>query len=135
MLTPDSTISHYRILRKLGSGGMGEVYLARDLTLDREVAIKVLHADVASDPDRLNRFIREAKAAAALKHANVASIHELGEAEQLHFIVMEFAEGQTLEAALKVGAMETTPMIEAAIQIADALEEAHSKQVIHRDLK
>jgi serine/threonine protein kinase/Tfp pilus assembly protein PilF len=135
MLKPDTTISHYRILRKLGSGGMGEVYLARDLTLDREVAVKVLPPDMASDPDRMHRFIREAKAASALKHANVALIHELGEAEGLHFIVMEYAEGQTLEAVLRRGPMETIPMIEAAIQIADALEEAHSKQVMHRDLK
>ena len=89
MLNPDTTISHYRILRKLGSGGMGDVYLARDLTLDREVAVKVLPPDMASDPDRMHRFIREAKAASVLKHANVALIYELGEAEGLHFIVMD----------------------------------------------
>lgn len=135
MLDPGTTISHYRILRTLGAGGMGEVYLARDTTLEREVAIKILPAEMASDPDRLRRFIQEAKAASAIQHPNVALIHELGNWEGQHFIVMEYIEGETLETNLKTGPLEIPRLIDLAIQIADALEEAHSKKIIHRDLK
>jgi eukaryotic-like serine/threonine-protein kinase len=135
MLQPGTMISHYRILQKLGSGGMGEVYLAHDTTLEREVAIKILPAELASDPDRLRRFIQEAKAASGLKHPHVALIHELGESEGIHFIVMEYVEGATLEAHIREGPMETSSLLDLAIQIADALEDAHTKHIIHRDLK
>ncbi len=130
-----STLSHYRILKKLGSGGMGEVYLAEDTTLGRTVAIKVLPAEVASDPERLRRFVQEAKAASVLKHPNVASIYELGESENIRFIAMEHVEGETLESRLKGAPIEINRLLEIAIQTTDALDEAHSKGVVHRDLK
>ncbi|HEY4492740.1 MAG TPA: serine/threonine-protein kinase, partial [Acidobacteriota bacterium] len=129
------TISHYRILKQLGSGGMGEVYLAQDTLLDRKVAIKILPADVAGDQQRLHRFVQEAKAASALNHPNVAGIYELGEAEGVHFIVMEHVEGETLDSRIKGNPMTAEEITEMAMQIADALDEAHSRHIIHRDIK
>ncbi|MCI0601450.1 protein kinase [bacterium] len=128
-------ISHYRILSKLGSGGMGEVYLAEDTNLGRTVAIKLLPVEVAADPERLRRFVQEAKAASVLKHPNVASIYELGESENIRFIAMEHVEGETLEAKLKGNPLEVNRLLEVAIQTIDALDEAHSRGVVHRDLK
>src|SRR5258706_4501426 len=95
-LKADSSISHYRIVSKNGEGGMGEVYLAQDTKLDRKVALKILPADVAANRDRMERFVREAKAAAALNHPNIAHIYEIGEVDGLHFIAMEYIEGDTL---------------------------------------
>lgn len=129
------TLSHYTILRRLGVGGMGEVYLAHDDTLDRNVAIKILPPDVASDGERMRRFIQEAKAVSAISHFNVAGIHELGQAEGVHFIVMELVEGRTLDETLKERSLSFEQIADIGIQIADALIEAHSKGVIHRDLK
>jgi serine/threonine protein kinase/tetratricopeptide (TPR) repeat protein len=128
-------ISHYKILKKLGSGGMGEVYLAEDTNLGRTVAIKILPDDVASDPSRHRRFVHEAKASSALKHPGVAGIHELGESDGIHFIVMEHVEGETLETCIKGEPLAIPQILYYAVQIADALEEAHSKGVIHRDIK
>src|SRR5262245_47994906 len=120
-------ISHYVIRNKLGAGGMGEVYLAEDTNLGRTVAIKILPPEVAADPSRLHRFIQEAKAASALKHPGVAGIHELGESDGVPFIVMEHVEGETLDSRIKTSPMETRKILDLAVQIADALEEAHSK--------
>src|SRR3990172_8462490 len=95
-LATNSTLSHYRIVSKIGAGGMGEVYLARDVKLDRKVALKVLPAAVAANRDRMERFVREAKSAAALSHPNIAQIFEIGDDNGIHFIAMEFVDGHTL---------------------------------------
>src|ERR1700687_3703720 len=95
-LSPGFNLSHYRILSKIGAGGMGEVYLAQDTKLDRKVALKILPADVASNRERMERFVREAKSAAALSHPNIAQIFEIGEDNGIHYIAMEFIDGETL---------------------------------------
>jgi eukaryotic-like serine/threonine-protein kinase len=128
-------ISHYKIQSLLGAGGMGEVYLARDTRLDRTIALKMLPASFASDQDRMQRFIREAKAASAFNHPNVAAIHDIGEAEGHHFIVMEYVEGQTLAARIAGRPMLPADIIDIVIQVADALHEAHAKGITHRDIK
>src|SRR5262245_37211798 len=133
--TVNTTISHYRILSRIGAGGMGEVYLAQDTRLDRTVALKILPAEMASDPERMRRFVQEAKAASALSHPNVAHIYEIGEANGTNFIAMEYVDGQTLDAKLKGRALETAEIIEIATQVADALDEAHSKGITNRDIK
>jgi eukaryotic-like serine/threonine-protein kinase len=129
------TLSHYKILKRLGSGGMGEVYLAQDTKLERTVALKILPAEMSSDPERTRRFIQEAKAASALEHPNVAHIHEISESEGVNFIVMQYVEGQTLDAKIQGKPIDTAEIINIGIQIVDALVESHGKGVIHRDLK
>jgi serine/threonine protein kinase len=129
-------ISHYRIVEKLGSGGMGEVYLAEDTKLDRKVALKILPLEMASNRDRAQRFLREAKAISALSHPNVCVIHEAGETEDgLLFIAMEYIAGVTLDSALGGRVLQTPEILDIAVQVADALDEAHSKGIIHRDIK
>jgi serine/threonine protein kinase/tetratricopeptide (TPR) repeat protein len=130
----DEQISHYRILKKLGSGGMGEVYLAEDTSLGRTVAIKILPSEVANDAERLRRFVQEARAASAIKHPNVASIYELGEASGRHYIAMEHVEGETLDHHIR-HPLAVNEILDIAIQAADALDDAHCKGIIHRDLK
>ena len=128
------TVSHYQVLSLLGAGGMGEVYLARDARLDRTVALKILPGDLAVDPDRMLRFAREAKAASALNHPNVATIYDVGESDGIHFIVMEHVEGETI--AARIGRPLTpSEIVDVAVQAADALDVAHAKGITHRDIK
>jgi non-specific serine/threonine protein kinase len=126
---------HYTIVRQLGSGGMGEVYLAHDTILSRPVALKLLPSEVSGIPDRMHRFVQEARAAAALNHPHIATIHGLDETDGIRFIVMEYVEGETLRARLAKGPLECSEILKIATQVADALDVAHSGGIIHRDIK
>ncbi|MEK6323716.1 MAG: protein kinase [Acidobacteriota bacterium] len=128
-------LSHYRILDKLGSGGMGEVYLAEDTRLNRRVALKLLPAEFTKDTDRVGRFVREAKAASALNHPNIITIYEIGKADGIHYIVTEFIEGETLRRHIERSRMTVQRVLDVSTQVAGALSEAHSAGIIHRDIK
>jgi len=128
------TVSHYQVLSLLGAGGMGEVYLACDSRLDRTVALKILPGEFAADPERMQRFAREARAASALNHPNVATIYDVGESDGIRFIVMEHVEGETI--AGRIGRpLRPSEVVDIAVQAADALDVAHAKGITHRDIK
>jgi serine/threonine protein kinase len=129
------TLSHYEITAKLGEGGMGEVWRAIDTALNREVAVKVLPEEMAADPERLERFKREAQAIAALNHPNIVTIHSVEEAEGLHLLTMELVDGQSLDQMLPPSGFDLDRLFALAIQIAEALASAHEKGIVHRDLK
>ena len=129
------TLSHYKVLEKIGEGGMGEVYLAKDTKLDREVAVKVLPATFSENKERLARFEREARLLASLNHPNIAAIHELEESDGVHFLALEYVPGETLAERIKRGPIPIDEALPLFKQIAEGLEAAHEKGVIHRDLK
>src|SRR6266487_1506652 len=134
-LTPDTSISHYCIVSKLGAGGMGEVYLAQDTKLDRKVALKILPAEVASNRERMERFVREAKSAAALSHPNIAQIFEIGEDAGRHFIAMEFIDGVTVREKIHRERSELGKLLRHLQHVAEGLAKAHAAGIVHRDLK
>src|SRR5215510_9156568 len=129
------TLDHYRIESKLGEGGMGVVYAARDTHLDRRVAIKVLPHDKVADAGRQQRFVQEAKAASALNHPNIVTIYDIRSQDGTDFIVMEYIEGQTLDKKIVTTGMPPMQALKYAVQIADALIKAHGAGILHRDLK
>ena len=130
-----TTISHYSIIKKLGAGGMGEVYLAQDTRLDRKVALKLLLAEFTNNEERLRRFVQEAKAAAALSHPNIAHIYEVGEADGTHYIAMEFVDGDTLTAKIQSDTHPLRTLLKYLSQVAEGLAKAHAAGIVHRDLK
>jgi eukaryotic-like serine/threonine-protein kinase len=128
-------LGHYEIRTKIGAGGMGEVYLAEDTKLERKVALKILPADVAQNAERMQRFIREAKAASSLNHPNIAHIYEIGEGDGVNFIAMEYVEGESLSEEIAGCPLPVSQIIAISTQIADALEDAHENGIVHRDIK
>src|SRR5277367_1845980 len=134
-LAPGTKLGAFEIVAPLGAGGMGEVYRARDLRLERTVAIKLLPAAFSADGDRLQRFEQEARSASALNHPNIVTIYELGQDGSNHYIAMELVEGKTLRQLLLLGALPMRKAIEIATEVADGLAKAHEAGITHRDLK
>lgn len=134
-LVAGQVVGHYQVIAPLGKGGMGEVYLASDTQLDRQVALKLLPAGLTGNKDRLSRFIQEAKTASSLNHPNIITIHDIGQAESAHFIATEFIDGHTIKHRMTHTRMELPDVLDVAIQAAGALEAAHAAGIIHRDIK
>ena len=135
-LPAGSTLSHYRIVSKIGAGGMGEVYLAQDTRLDRKVAIKFLHEEFSKDADKLNRFMQEAKAASALNHPNILTVYEIGEVDGKNYIATELIDGQTLREHLsRKESLQLNQILKIGVQVSEALSAAHQAGIIHRDIK
>ena len=128
-------ISHYRVLSRLGAGGMGEVYLAEDLRLGRKLALKIVSARLAQDEDRLRRFQWEARSVSALNHPNVITIYDIGAADGRHFIATEFIDGETLRARMSAGPLGPALAVDLVAQVARGLEVAHALGIVHRDIK
>jgi len=129
------TLAHYRVTAAIGAGGMGEVYRATDTKLGREVALKVLPAEMAASPERLERFRREAKALAALDHPGVVGVHSVEESDGVHFLTMQLVEGEPLDRLIPEGGLPVDRILEIATALAEALAAAHEKGIVHRDLK
>ncbi len=129
------TIGHYKIVDKLGAGGMGEVYLAEDTTLKRQIALKVLPPSLAASQERLDRFQREAESLAALNHPNIVHVYTVEEDDGVHFLTMELVEGESLDQAIPPGGLSLDQFFDLAVPLADALSEAHEHGIVHRDLK
>src|SRR2546427_4185793 len=135
-LAANTTLSHYRIVCKIGAGGMGEVYLAQDTKLDRKVAIKFLNEEFSKDEDKLNRFVREAKAASALNHPNILTVYEIGEVDGRNYIATDLIDGKTLRAHLsQTESLQLNQILKVGVQICEALSAAHQAGIIHRDIK
>jgi len=135
VIAAGSRLGPFEILSPLGAGGMGEVYRARDTRLGRDVAVKVLSAEFAADADRKKRFEQEARAASALNHSNIVTIHDIGTQGDTVYIAMEFVDGRTLREVLGAGALPTRRLLDLSYQLADGLAKAHSARIVHRDLK
>src|SRR5437762_13895266 len=133
-LSSDTSLSHYRIVSKLGAGSMSEVYLAQDTKLDRKVALKTLPADLATNRDRMQRFVREAKSAAALNHPNIAHIYEIGESNGVNFIAMEFIDGHTFGEVIQ-SETDLRKLVRYLQHVVEGLAKAHAAGIVHRDLK
>jgi serine/threonine protein kinase len=134
-LAPGTKLGPYEIVSLLGAGGMGEVYRAQDSRLNRTVAIKVLSGEFSADPDLRQRFEREAKAISALQHPNICTLHDIGRQDGVDYLVLEFVEGETLDARLVKGPLPLNQVLRYSAEIADALDKAHRQGFIHRDLK
>src|SRR2546430_13946077 len=134
-LAPGTRLGHYKIQSPLGAGGMGEVYRARDTRLDRIVAIKILPSHLCLDPERKQRFEREARAISSLNHPNICTVHDVGSQDGIEYLVMEYLEGETLASRLVRGALPLDRALKHGIEVTDALDTAHRRGIIHRDLK
>jgi serine/threonine protein kinase len=131
-LEPGRNLGHYRIIRRIGAGGMGEVYLAGDARLERRVAVKILPTELAQNPDRMGRFIREAKAASTLNHPHIAHIYEIGDSDGVNFIAMEYVDGDTLRDKIHRDKEPLRTLLKYLQQVAEGLAKAHDAGVVHR---